>query len=264
MSWDDAVPAGTDLLSTVDNVIREMKTDVETALSEEGIFPGAAPATPVFKWTGKRGNTAGRPASPETGEIYFNTQLFQMEYWGGAAWTAYDMVPLLGITTAKINDLAVTNAKINDVATTKLTGTIADAQIAGMSATKLIGLILNAQINSVEVAKITGTLPIASGGTAKTTKLISMKQYTGNGTNNTPIAHGLGATPDLVLIIRTDSAAGNAPAVWHSDMGAIVRWTSGGAAASEINSVDSVNVTLGTGYVNLAAIPYVMFTFKTQ
>jgi len=78
--WNVATPAGTDLISQGDDVIREFKTAVEEALSEEGVFPGPNPLTaPVFKWTGKRGNTAGRPASPNTGEIYFNTELFQME-----------------------------------------------------------------------------------------------------------------------------------------------------------------------------------------
>lgn len=111
--WNVATPVGADNAREGDDRIREMKVALEEALQAEGSFPGSAPTTaPKFKWTGKRGNTAGRPAAPVTGEIYFNTQTATMEYWSGAVWTAYDLVPALGITTAKIADANVTADKI--------------------------------------------------------------------------------------------------------------------------------------------------------
>lgn len=123
MTWNTAVPAGSDNIILGDNVIREFKTDIETALTEEGVFPGADTANPVFKWTGKRGNTAARPASPSTGELYFNTQLEQLEYYDGASWTGYKLVPANGIVTTNITDANVTADKLasNAVTTVKIT-----------------------------------------------------------------------------------------------------------------------------------------------
>lgn len=123
MTWNTAVPAGSDNINLGDNVIREFKTDVETALTEEGVFPGADTANPVYKWTGKRGNTAARPASPSTGELYFNTQLEQLEYYDGASWTGYKLVPTNGIVTANITDANVTADKLatDAVTTVKIT-----------------------------------------------------------------------------------------------------------------------------------------------
>lgn len=283
MSWDATTPANGDAASLGDDIIREFKTDMATALSEEGIFPGADPTNPVFKWTGKRGDTASRPASPETGEIYFNTQLFQMEYYDGASWTAYDLVPLLGITTAKINDLAVTEEKLGALSVTaaKLAAdAVTNTKIADNAVTS--AKILANSIDTVKIdplavteekiadsavrltSKVVGTLPVANGGTGLTAKMISFVTFTGNGAGRS-IAHGLGQTPDLVLIIRTDTAASNSPGLWVAELGVYTRFTSGGLLSNEITGADATNVTLGSSsLVNLSGAPYAMFTFKAQ
>lgn len=134
MTWNTAVPAGSDNINLGDNVIREFKTDVETALTEEGVFPGADTANPVYKWTGKRGNTAARPASPSTGELYFNTQLEQLEYYDGASWTGYKLVPTNGIVTANITDANVTADKLASDAVTTVKITDANVTRAKLAA----------------------------------------------------------------------------------------------------------------------------------
>ena len=176
MTWNVLKPAGSDLLSLGDDVIREMKVDIREALETEGIFPGSNPDAALFKWTGKRGSTGSRPSSPETGEIYFNTELFQMEYWSGSAWTAYDLVPVLSITSDKIAAGAVTSDKIASMESGKLTGavvpgdntvtaakivdlTIENEKIAARAVTtqKLIdNSIRDASIQSVDFGKVTG------------------------------------------------------------------------------------------------------------
>jgi len=271
MTWDAAVPAGSDNISLGDNVIRELKTDLATALTYEGSFPGADTANPKFIWTGQRGATSGRPSSPVTGELYFNTQLFQMEYWSGAAWVAYDLVPLLGITTAKINDLAVTTGKINDLAVTTAkindlgvtTGKINDL---GVTTGKIAALaVTDAKINDVAVGKITGTLPVASGGTGITTKSCVVGSYTGDGTSSRNIPHGLGATPDFV-IISVNSTGGNVGHFFITGMPSNQNHDFNGTfAADGIKSVDSTNIVIGSNAnVNQNAVAFLFVAFKAH
>lgn len=271
-NWDTATPAGTDLISAGDDVIREMKAALEEALSEEAVFPGGSPGSaPIFKWTGKRGNTAGRPGSPDTGEIYFNTQLFQMEYYDGATWTAYDMVPLLGITTAKINDLAVTTGKINDLAVT--TGKINDLAVTTGKINDLAvtegkiasAAVTNAKINTMAASKLTGTVPVANGGTGLTTKFFTTGTYTGDGSSSRSLAHGIGTTPTLVIIIQINNGT-QAPEIWGSAYGSTgSRETNGNYNATAILGVDGTNITIGnSAVVNTNLLPYQWFAFKAQ
>jgi hypothetical protein len=270
-NWDTATPAGTDLISAGDDVIREMKDALEEALSTEAVFPGGSPGSaPIFKWTGKRGNTAGRPASPDTGEIYFNTQLFQMEYYDGATWTAYDLVPLLGITTAKINDLAVTTGKINDLAVT--TGKINDLAVTtgkindlGVTTGKIAALaVTDAKINDMAASKLTGAVPVANGGTGLTTKFLTTGTYTGNGGSDRAIPHGLGTTPDLV-IIADNSTASNIPELFITGMGSSSHDFNGVRQTNAIKSVDGTNINIGNNNaVNQNTVTYSWVAFKAQ
>ena len=264
--WDETTPAGTDPKSQGDDRIRELKVALGEALSEEGVFPGTAPLTaPVFKWTGKRGATVGRPGSPSTGEIYFNTELFQMEYYNGAAWVAYDMVPLLGITTAKINDLAVTtgkiaasavtDAKINDVAFGKITGTVTPSNAT----------VTDAKIVDVAVGKITGILPLTKGGNGVSHLIMNVVSWAGNGATPRDIAHGLGVTPMFVMIIRTDSTGANPPVTWITGS-AYGRWCTGlGNYGDGIKSANSTNVVIGAhADINAAGGSYAAIVLAPQ
>ncbi len=270
-AWDAAVPAGSDNISLGDNVIRELKTDLATSLSADGVFPGADAANPKFVWTGQRGVTSSRPSSPATGQLYFNTQLFQLEYYSGASWVGYDLVPLLGISTGRIADLAVTTAKINDLAVT--TGKINDLGVTtgkindlAVTTGKLAALaITDAKVNDLSASKITaGTLAVTRGGTGITTSLIKKVTYTGDGLNNRTVAHTLGDTPDLVLLCTSNNT--NAPVFWMNGFAATVsRRLDGTVSTTSIIGVDATNITLGTNTdVNGNTIPYILFSFKSN
>ena len=94
MSWDIGVPSGTDQIRNGDDVIRELKVDIQTALKTEGIFPGPTPATPIYHNTPLRGTTGGRPASATslTGRLYINTTTNAIERDNG---TSFDPVATL-------------------------------------------------------------------------------------------------------------------------------------------------------------------------
>lgn len=99
MTWDITLPPGSEAISNGDNRIREFKTDVQTALQTYGSFPGIDPANPKYIWTISRGNTAARPASPVSGQLYNNTQTFTLERYNGATWDDINALPAAGIVT---------------------------------------------------------------------------------------------------------------------------------------------------------------------
>ena len=124
MTWDTTTPAGTNDLRDGDDIIRELKTDIQTALQAEGAFP-VSTSSPVFRPRGGkdttanipaaadgglfydttlgvllrstgsqwepivgigRGNTAARTANPLVGTVYINTQLGVIERYNGSSW----------------------------------------------------------------------------------------------------------------------------------------------------------------------------------
>lgn len=88
MTWDITVPADTDPIRQGASVIRTFKSDLQTALQTEGVFPGAAPATPVYRWKPRRGNTGTRPANDPVnpGTTYFNTDTNTIQVDTGTTW----------------------------------------------------------------------------------------------------------------------------------------------------------------------------------
>ena len=91
MAWDTAVPAGTDPISSGDDVIRTLKTDLQAAFRAQttdgliGSFPGASAAAPIFAYRGAIGTTAARPAASADVGLYHNTTLNTIQRCNGAA-----------------------------------------------------------------------------------------------------------------------------------------------------------------------------------
>lgn len=110
MVWDATSPAGTDFISSGDEEIRELKTDITTALTTEGSFPGSDTANPKFRWTPPRGNTASRPASPVTGQLYLNTETVALERYNGASWDRLQLTG--GITVESNGDITLGASRI--------------------------------------------------------------------------------------------------------------------------------------------------------
>lgn len=74
-----AVPDGaTAAMSTVDNDIRDFKNRLINSFGLEHTLTGEHKIP--------RGNTASRPVSPQTDQIYINTQTGMIEYYDGAVW----------------------------------------------------------------------------------------------------------------------------------------------------------------------------------
>lgn len=91
MTWDATSPLGSEFISLGDDEIREMKTDIETALShEDSTFPGATPATPIFIPGFLKGATGSRPTGDSlvSGRFYCNETLNIIERYTGSAWAS--------------------------------------------------------------------------------------------------------------------------------------------------------------------------------
>lgn len=112
MTWNTAVPAGTDLVSQGDDVIREFKTDVQTSLvategaplsQDAGAFPGADINNPKYHYRGLKGSTADRPAATHYG-LYFNTTTGTLQRSNGTTW---EDISTSGIPSGSSTDNAI-------------------------------------------------------------------------------------------------------------------------------------------------------------
>ena len=102
MAWDPTTPAGTDLIKDGDDILRELKLAIKSALQNynsalaqyAGNFPGGAEPTtnPTYDYRGLRGTTAQKPASGQFG-FYFDTTRGVMCRDNGSTW---DDVATLG------------------------------------------------------------------------------------------------------------------------------------------------------------------------
>lgn len=105
MTWDLTTPDGTEALSNGDNRIRELKTDIQTAMrgnASDGIeakFPGSDTASPVFRYRGIKGTTAARPVSGQYG-LYVDTTRNVLQRDNGSSWE--DIATLIPATTVMV------------------------------------------------------------------------------------------------------------------------------------------------------------------
>lgn len=123
------------------------------------------------------------------------------------------------------------------------------------------------QVNLASTNEVTGILPVTNGGTGLTTKQMTTGSYTGNGTTQS-IAHGLGATPDFVII----SVNSNGNNVGHFYITGMTPTTggqdhdfNGTANTNGITSVDSTNINIGANVnVNQNGVAFLFVAFKAQ
>jgi hypothetical protein len=84
MTWDVTTPSGADDVRQGDDYLRELKTDLQTALTSHGRFPVAA-GSPEFHYLGDRGATASRPTNGEGG-LYSDTDTNEFLRDNGTTW----------------------------------------------------------------------------------------------------------------------------------------------------------------------------------
>lgn len=91
MTWDITTPAGTESKSQGDDRIRELKTDIQTALrgdaasGDEAVFPGSDTASPVARYRGLKNTTVNRPAPGDYG-LFTDTTRNVLQRDNGATW----------------------------------------------------------------------------------------------------------------------------------------------------------------------------------
>src|SRR5258707_14639839 len=85
-AWDVTTPSGSEAKSMGDDRIRELKTDVQTALRFSGSFPGSNTSDPHYIPTVSTGSTASRPSGNNVanGMLYINLSSACIEQYDGA------------------------------------------------------------------------------------------------------------------------------------------------------------------------------------
>lgn len=92
MTWNTSTPAGTDPISSGDDVIRAMKSDLQNAFRGqtteglEGVFPGTDSANPVLRPRFLRGATASRPSASANAGIYIDTTRNVIQRCNDSTW----------------------------------------------------------------------------------------------------------------------------------------------------------------------------------
>lgn len=88
--WDVTTPPGTESKSLGDDRIREFKQDVQTALENEGTFPGGDTTNPRYTWKPSTGTTTDRDDltgdDRPLGKIFINKSSAAVEQWNGTSW----------------------------------------------------------------------------------------------------------------------------------------------------------------------------------
>lgn len=91
-AYDTSTPAGSEAISNGDNRIRELKTQIQTALRGGtteglvGVFPGTNSSDPVYEYRGRIGTTASRPAASVDVGLYHNTTKNTIQRCNDSAW----------------------------------------------------------------------------------------------------------------------------------------------------------------------------------
>ena len=104
-NWDISTPPGSEVRGRGASRIREMKEALQEALrggltdGVEGVFPGAAPLTaPLFRYRGRTGTAAARPAAA-SGGLYFNATRNSLQRSNGTSWE--DLVTMIPAGSVK-------------------------------------------------------------------------------------------------------------------------------------------------------------------
>jgi hypothetical protein len=118
--------------------------------------------------------------------------------------------------------------------------------------------------NGSGVSNTSGT--ISSTVSANQTAGFSIVSYTGNGTNNATVGHGLGVTPAMLIVKNRDVADGWG--VWNKGLGSAtqqMQLNGTGAVFTDdvFNAVSSTTVTLGTDtWSNTSTKNYIMYCWS--
>ena len=126
--------------------------------------------------------TGSLPTVKSTETIFYNAKLYR---WDGTAYVA--TVPTTDLTGT------VADAQIAGLAASKVTGTLSDSQLAAISAAKVTGTLSDSQLAAINAAKITGTLSdtqIAAVSAAKVTGQITSTQITDGAISTAKLAAG--------------------------------------------------------------------------
>lgn len=129
MSWDTTIPPGSEAFSNGDNRIRELKTDIQTALranqpdGTEAVFP-VDPSNPTYRYRGGKGATGSRPTTGQGG-LYWNTTTGTFQRDNGSSWEdvcSASIAYAIGSNVASFSSGSATPVDVTGLTTTLVAG----------------------------------------------------------------------------------------------------------------------------------------------
>lgn len=135
-TWDTTTPTGSESKSLGDDRIRELKTDIQSALQAEGVFPGTDTAHPKYFNVISSGTSSGRPTNPSVGRWYVNYSSACIEQYNGSSWNCIMLISTHGHTSAtdggQLSTLDVTTRISVGASTITTAGIVASSVSAGV------------------------------------------------------------------------------------------------------------------------------------
>lgn len=215
MTWNVATPADTESIRQGASRIRELKNDLVTALSTEGIFPGPVPGAPVFRWAPRTGGTAARPANDPVnpGTLYVNTDTGSIQQDNGTTWNDISGFPN-GLTNPIQSSMIAPGAIITAliaaqavVAANIANGTITAAQIA--AATILEANLAPLSVGTPELIAGAVTSAKIAAATIQESNMapssVGTAELIANSVTEAKLANASVGTPELITASVTSS-----------------------------------------------------------
>ncbi len=209
------------------------------------------------------------PTAGTAGRIVFLTTDNKLYRDTGTSWTA--AIPatdisgtiadaqLAGLAASKITG-QLTNAQIADLAAAKISGQLTNAQLADIASTKITGQLTNAQIADIAAAKVSGQLTdaqIQSVATAKLSGQITSTQITDGAISTAKLSAGAVTANEISAgAITAGKIAANAVTAAEIAAGAITtaKIAAGAVTAGEIAANAITSAAINAGAITTAKL----------
>jgi len=250
VTWNEALPDDSTVANKIDDWNKDTKIALRSRLALEHVWPNAHTGT----------DSAGRHTY-----ISFVTQTAMAVLTAGAALWIKSSGQDLFFTDSADGDYMIAGSGGGIAVIPDGTGTQGGIPICSSAngygveflVSSVAGMTLHSNTNTgdptwsalnlASANQVTGILTTSNGGTGIATSMMKVVEYEGDAQDDREVVHGMGAEPDVVLIVCLETVQ-LSPNIWVTGFAAGYSrdFSSGGIGTNFIKSVDGTKIVLGT------------------